>query len=388
MEERFSATMILHGLGDTIGFKNGDWEFSYQKFPDYKNNLLDLRIVLELIFEFIDLGGVNGINLSGWTISDDTLFHMAIAKSLLKFSGILDKSESIKIKDNMIDIYNKIIDDEKNNIPRLMGDTTEHSISKWNDDSDERFLPYDKTSGGNGCAMRNLCIGLAFYGEHNRLKLIDFAITTSMFTHNHPFGFLGGLTSALFTAFAIENIPIQNWVFKLIDILHSDNVLKFINTQNDDIYFNYRSFIKYWNTYIDTRFNNGVPLKTHAHTNILFRTKYYYDNFSDNSFLGGSGISAMIMAYDSLLDCDGKWEKLIFYAILNPGDSDTVGAIAGGLYGAIYGFGDVPKHMFTHLEEHNNLHKLGKQLYDMYYLSTNLNNKSFSKKNKKNKKKI
>ena len=53
----------------------------------------------------------------------------------------------------------------------------------------------------------------------------------------------------------------------------------------------------------------------------------------------------MIMAYDALLDCNGNWEKLIVYAILHIGDSDTIGAVAGGLYGAVYGFGDVPENM-------------------------------------------
>jgi ADP-ribosylglycohydrolase len=73
------------------------------------------------------------------------------------------------------------------------------------------------------------------------------------------------------------------------------------------------------------------------------------------------------MAYDALLDCDGKWEKIIFYAILNPSDSSTVGAIAGGFYGAVYGFGDVPLTMLQNIEEGNNLIDLGKKMYKKFY---------------------
>jgi ADP-ribosylglycohydrolase len=366
MEDRYIATMVLHALGDTIGFKNGEWEF--------KSSYTDLRIVLELVFEFIELGGINGISLKGWNISDDTIFHMAIARALLDYSGTMDKAETIKIKDHMIDAYNQIINDEtKDGKMRYMGDTTEHSIAVWTDDIDARNQPYDPMSGGNGCAMRNLCIGLAFYGEKNRDKLIDFAITTSMFTHNSPYGFLGGLTSALFTSYAVEGIPMEKWPYNLVEVLDSDKVKSYIDKDKDDVYFDYRNYIRYWRVYIETRFSHGKPLKMRSNTNLLFRSRYYLENFTKKGeALGGSGFCAMIMAYDSLLDCDGKWEKLIFYAILNPGDSDTIGAIAGGLYGMVYGFGDVPKHMLKHLEERDNIANLGKKLYSTFYTKQKL----------------
>jgi hypothetical protein len=56
MKENYIATFILHALGDTIGFNNSDWEFNYSKESD-------LFTVIELICEFIDFGGVNGIDL-------------------------------------------------------------------------------------------------------------------------------------------------------------------------------------------------------------------------------------------------------------------------------------------------------------------------------------
>ena len=79
-----------------------------------------------------------------------------------------------------------------------------------------------------------------------------------------------------------------------------------------------------------------------------------------------SGFCAVIIAYDALLDCDGIWEKIIFYAILNPSDSSVVGAIAGGLFGAVYGIGDVPKNMIEKVEEYNNLEKIGKSYYKKF----------------------
>ena len=43
-KEKYIYTMILHALGDTIGFKNGEWEFNFGK----KNITLDMT--LELVF--------------------------------------------------------------------------------------------------------------------------------------------------------------------------------------------------------------------------------------------------------------------------------------------------------------------------------------------------
>jgi hypothetical protein len=60
----------------------------------------------------------------------------------------------------------------------------------------------------------------------------------------------------------------------------------------------------------------------------LIRFKYYYDMLvaddSDNNIVGVGGFCALIMAYDCLLYSDGVWEKLIFYAMLHPGDSVVV----------------------------------------------------------------
>jgi len=118
------------------------------------------------------------------------------------------------------------------------------------------------------------------------------------------------------------------------------------------------------------RFKQDKPLKTKAFINLTYRTKFYVDNFHDsameNLFLGGSGISAMIMVYDALLDCDGKWEKLVCYTMLQIGDCDTLGAIAGGIYGAMYGKGDVPQYMTEHIELGGDIKKITKKLIKVF----------------------
>lgn len=380
METKYIACILLHALGDTIGFKNGEWEFNGGKLGNGDMNR-EVNISLEMMFEFIKLGGVNGIDLKGWIVSDDTLFHQAIIKSLINYSGKLDYNEIYRIKNNLLYYHNQMIYDDKDDKQRFMGYMTMKSIQNFSKDYDSRNGKYQPLSGGNGCAMRNLAIGLAFFGEDKLDQLIEYAIVTSKLTHNSAHGYLGGLTSALFASFAVENIAIEKWPLKLIKILDSDKVKKHVNTKNSDEMFDYLSYIKYWTKYYDTRFRDGKPLKTRSHNNILFRIRYYFENFVKEqgnslgifgSTIGHSGMSANVMAYDSLLDCDGKWEKLLFYAVLNSGDSDTVGAIAGGLYGLVYGFGDVPENMLKYIEFKNEIIESAKKLYKRYYLGENL----------------
>lgn len=363
IKNKYNAVFILHALGDTLGFKNGDWEFNYNKEQN-------LESVFNFIYEFIELGGVNGINLKDWLISDDTLYHMGIGNAMLKFKGKIDDKFKLELKDNLILIHNRIMQDDKTkNILRYPGIATEKYIEKFTEKSDENTFPYDKLSGGNGAAMRNLCIGLVFHDSKDLNNLIDVSIISSKLTHNSPIGFLAGLTSAYFISLAISNIHMYKWVPMLIKLLESDYIKKYIDFNHNEIFLDYITFIRLWKKYYDTKFSNEEPLQLRIFKNFMFRIKYYFLNFVQNTnadFIGGSGICCMIMAYDSLIDCDGKWEKLIFYAILHPGDSDTIGAIAGGLYGAVYGFGDVPEHMMAYLEEKKELENLGNTFFNKF----------------------
>ena len=363
-EQRYICTFLLHALGDTIGFKNGDWEFNYDKVPT-------LDTINEMIYEFIDLGGVNGIDLKDWTISDDTLYHIAIGASILEYVGKVDNQFLDIVKTYLIKTYKKILNDEQNNgIKRYQGNATADGIHKLINSTEKQFeLKYDPTTGGNGCAMRNLCIGLALYQDNKIEELINVSIGTSKLTHSSPIGYLAGFTSAYFVSLAVRKIHIEKWPKMLIELLESDFIKKYVNINDNREFMDYFEYIRYWKKYIDTRFTDDKPIKTRSTSNMIFRIKYYFMNFSKDSIadaIGGSGFCAMIMAYDALIDCDGLWEKLVFYSMLHPGDSDTVGAIAGGLYGIVYGFGDVPEKMMCCVEKKSLLIELGKSFYNMF----------------------
>jgi ADP-ribosylarginine hydrolase len=388
-EENYKAIMLLHALGDTIGFKNGEWEFNY-----FENDI-SYKTSLEIVFHFIQLGGITTIDLKDWNISDDTLIHMAVAKTLLEYNkndknndyiDIFKKNLIITLKE-MENFDNSDNSDNSDNIKELIkksknkfrgvGITTITSVEKWNDENNKISQSEFRKSGGNGVTMRSLCIGAFFHDNKDLDELIEFSINTGKTTHPNPIGYLGGLSSAYFTHLALNKVDISEWPFLLMKLVESDKVLKYISKDSHDEIIGYRQFISLWKKYIQIRFKNNKPIFTKLHSNLIFRIKFFkeftfdYDEFyseknkNDNNYItiGGSGVTSMLMAYDALLDAGDCWEKLIYYSMLHIGDSDTVGAIAGGLFGAMYEFKNVPEHMLKYLEKKEDLIQFAEKLH-------------------------
>ena len=366
-KDKCISIFLLHALGDTIGFKNGIWEFNYGN-----SNYGDIRITIEIISEFISLGGISHIDLKDWNISDDTLLNYEIAKFILNIKNkTYNEDDIIKLKRNI----SKMLDEQiKSKIERGFGSITYRSIQAWDDKTDQRNARYNIYSGGNGCSMRTFPIGIAYHKDEDLDILIDTSITTSKLTHNSPIGFLGGFITAYFIKLALNNVPIESWPFMVIDMLESDKIKSYIDRNNDNIYMDYRNSVKVWKKYVDLFFSEDKkPLKLKTSENLISRFKIMYD--IDKSLLeieyykniaGGNGQSAIIMAYNAVLDCEGNWEKLVYYSMLHGGDSDTVGAIAGGFYGALYGSSDVPEHLLKHLEMKKELIEIGEKFYENY----------------------
>jgi ADP-ribosylarginine hydrolase len=358
------SIFLLHALGDTIGFKNSIWEFNYFD----QNIMYQIKYTLEIISEFISLGGISNINLEGWLVSDDTILNYEIGKFILNL-----KKDEKPNKQNINILKKNFINKIKDNDSHLRGYgvTTVKAINKFTDEKDERSTYYNKKSGGNGCAMRTFPIGLRYYNDID--MLIDYSIITSKITHNSPMGFLGGLASAYFIKLAVDNVSIKKWPYLLIDLYESDKIKKYIDMDNYDMVFDYRLCIKIWKKYIELFFSKKKsPLKLKSSINLISRFKTYielenYSNEIYSSYVGGNGQTAVIMAYNSLLDCDGNWEKLVYYGMLHGGDSDTVGAISGALYGAVYGSANVPDNLLKYLEFKDDLIKIGNEYFNSFF---------------------
>ena len=67
--ERYRAVMILSGVGDALGYKNGSWEFCHSGKAIHD--------------ELKQLGGLEKLDVKGWRVSDDTVLHIATAEALV-----------------------------------------------------------------------------------------------------------------------------------------------------------------------------------------------------------------------------------------------------------------------------------------------------------------
>ena len=371
MEEKYIACMVLHAIGDTVGYKNGEWEF---KGGSYEN--------IEKLYEFIDLGGVNHISLKGWLVSDDTIMHMQTADAILKdFSSM--NTFGNNLKENFIEALDQFA--KEGSKVRNPGFATITSLKELKKGSSWSEIPYDLYSGGSGASMRSLCFGLAFHGQKNRDKLIQFSIESGRITNNSAVGYLGGMATALFTALAIEGKPINEWPYILIDLFKSGKISKYIKTDGRDVLEyekDHHVFVSKWYKYIDDKFDdNKKPIMRKSTKNLVSRNKYYMDTFAQKVIkkegmttitetrgdnIGSGGDDSIIIAYDCLLDSGNNWEKLVIYSMLHNGDTDTTGAIAAGLYGILYGQKDVPANFLEHLEYKKEITDLGKKLFKKF----------------------
>ena len=367
MEERYIACMVLHALGDTIGFKNGEWEFNYQD-PTRELIHISLEITNEILYEFISLGGINHLDVKGWKISDDTIMHIETAKSLLESFNSMNKLGKI-LKKNYLSVVKILLEDK--GLVRLPGETLIQGLERLDYGGNWDDMEYNFYAGGSGASMRSSVIGLAFHGENNRDKLIQVAIESSRITHNSTTGYLGGLVSALFTAYAIENKPVEKWGFLLMEMFDNGVVENYIK-KSERGYEDYKRdstvFINKWKIYLEDKFDpSGHVIERKSSRNIVWRGKYYMEKFSNNkSFIGSGGDDSVIISYDCLIDAGNSWEKLVIYSMMHIGDTDTTGCISGSWWGAKNGFMDVPKINYKNLESKDELISLGKKLYNKY----------------------
>ncbi len=375
-KDKLYYSMFYAIIGDIIGFGNGFTEFNFNEnmivkssFDAKKSSYLTLRH----IYDFISFGGYTGFNIKNLIASDDSILTLGVLDAVSTSLNKNPKDVIEKIREKLIEYYQN--DELKDK--RYYGNRTIKSLERLiNRNLDWEKFSYSENGGGCGASIRSMPIGLFYHGKENRDKLLEISIQSSRITHNNPTGYLGGFTSALFTALAIEGVEPKLWLDELLNFYSNGTILKFVkkviepkfknelryHVQDIDEFFYLLMKYKEWRfqaknnswDFKSTKFGGKPIMKFLDVRNNLF---YQYFNRPGYYNPGSNGFDSVIIAYDSVLECEGNFEKLIYNAMLHAGDSDSTGCIAGALFGAYYGNVNIPENL-THIELKDKLDNL------------------------------
>eukprot|EP01091_Cochliopodium_minus_P016112 TRINITY_DN5933_c0_g1_i2.p1 TRINITY_DN5933_c0_g1~~TRINITY_DN5933_c0_g1_i2.p1 ORF type:complete len:382 (+),score=123.40 TRINITY_DN5933_c0_g1_i2:59-1147(+) len=357
MKERFRACMILAGVGDAMGYKNGSWEFcsSGAKIHKELNKMTEGK-------------GVLALDMKGWSVSDDTVMHLATAEGLV--TGEEDDKLLCIIGVRYIDCWSDMGG-------RAPGGTCSSGVHRLKEDgSNWKSISFSRYGGGCGAAMRAMCVGLRYPHDNDLKKLIKIGIESGKMTHHNPVGFYGSFAVAYFVKLALNNIPPTHWGYKLMEII--PQLEKYLEENYDEETYKNNIgasgyFIEKWENYLTLRkltkedVLKGDCLVFPSNFDQVEERDIYYKTLSFCGWAGASGHDASIIGYDALLYAGGDFEKLCLCGMLHAGDSDSTGTIAGALFGALYGFKGIPETLYKKLEYKERMVKLADQLLLLSY---------------------
>lgn len=347
LSKRFEASMVLAGVGDALGYKNGEWEFC--------------RSGLRIHEDLEQLGGLDKIvvNPRGWMVSDDTVMHIATAEALISdWKGDVEKLYS-----NIAQKYKDCMRDMAGRAPGL---TCGEYVRKLRPGVPKGYvINFNPRGGGCGAAMRSAPIGLLYWKPEQIKNLVAISIESGRMSHNHPTGFLGSLATALFVSYSVQGKPLKEWGAGLLAML--DLAMKYVEETGRNVKENKENWSYFegkWTEYLTLRgiLDGKSEPKFPEFYGVKERDEFYR-SVSFTGTGGASGHDAPLIAYDALLSSE-NWNELCLRSMLHGGDSDSTGIIAAACWGAMYGFKEVPEGHYKNLEYVDRLRHLAKQLYD------------------------
>ena len=361
MKDRFEACMVLAGVGDALGYKNGSWEF----------NPSGVTIHEEAKY----LGGVRKIAINHHSrVSDDTVMHIATANALV--------SDEWQGHENLFHVMaQEYIDCMKDMSGRAPGLTCSSSVKHLTPFEPEGYhIQFNPRGGGCGAAMRAAPIGLYYWRPEQINCLLEVAIESGRMTHNHPTGYLGSLATALFVSYAVQKKPLREWGAGLMQTLPIAK--EFIISRGRDVEENLQNwdyFEMQWKSYLEKRKitdGKSEPVFYNYNDTSVKARDAFYEELSFDGNGGASGHDAPMIAYEALLGSlksnpinaspthkMEQWIELCERAMLHGGDSDSTGIIAAACWGAMEGFNGVPENHYLQLEYFNKLISLGDKLF-------------------------
>jgi len=370
-KNKVEGSLLISSLLETLGYFNSKWEFNYGN----KIDTIKEGVIMNYFFinHYQMMGKLENIDFKDLKSSDDTILIFATAEAVINGGGEL----------NYINAYLKYYDLLKEE-SRQSGVVTLSSLEKIRMNKNIKTIEYSTSHGGNGCAIRTAPIGLKYYNDIN--KVCEEALVASLVTHNYPMGYLGGIVTALFTAYAVQDINPFKWSTKLLELHKQKFFHKIIKKYSEeDVDKEINEYFLYWEKYNEGRLSKMkyrmLPIFLNPSYKVNDLTNYtniqYLTKMKGYDKMGGSGLEAVIIAYDNLLlsaipkkpnskqlveidvnNPEFDWETLLFNNVFFFGDNDSISAISGGWFGALNGIDNFPKDKFKELEFYAKLEKI------------------------------
>ncbi|XP_034427206.1 protein ADP-ribosylarginine hydrolase-like protein 1 isoform X2 [Hippoglossus hippoglossus] len=347
--EKFKAAMVLGAVGDALGYRKGRWEgcISGKKIQE----------------ELASLGGLGALKLDSdnWPLSDATLMLMTTAEALITDYWCLEDlyRELVRLYvDAMVSLQGRAPDPAT--VEGCVHLKPHNFLLAWH-------TPFNEKGSGFGAAAKAMCVGMRYWQPERLENLVEVSIEIGRMTHNHPTGFLGSMTTALFASYAVQGKSPVTWGRELMKVIpRAEEYCRKTIRHMSEYQENWFYFEAKWQFYLEER-----QIETEEQNKPLFADRYdaeetdkIYKRWSSEGLAGRRGHDAPMIAYDALLAAGSDWSELCKRAMFHGGESEATGLIAGCLYGLMHGLSQqVPSGLYQDLDKRGRLEELGEKLY-------------------------
>ena len=211
-------------------------------------------------------------------------------------------------------------------------------------------------SGGNGTTMRIAPIGLFFSKDINALK--SAAIKSSIITHSHPAASAGAVVIATAIAYLIDKEPDSGFsIDQFFDV-----VISSISNSHDEIWEEFCKILGKLRSSLDLPIEAGLIKFSQSGV----KSPYFIEQFLGKAFVHPYTISTVVCAIFIFLKKINSFKDCIYELATAGGDSDTVGAIGGGLAGVYFGMKKIPDELIKLVKNYKRILKISEKLFEIF----------------------
>jgi ADP-ribosylglycohydrolase len=306
------------------------------------------EIANRLLYNYIDEGGFDNIKIS--EKHDPTQLRQAFceiaSKCLIEYMHEVkgEPLEALHIKSYANKLQNLYI---------MMKSMFKQSFPFKNAFSESnKIMVHDENMTDASVLINNLFIGVMFY--KNDVNILKYSIEITRITHNSVEAYISSFIANMFISFAMTNKDPNKWIFKILRILEKTYIMEYLKYNPKELTDAYDKHIDgildTLKRYIEIRFVNKKH-KYDVTLSVPSNRIYMYEkilNISPIDF-GANCLDTVIIAYDCFLDAavhkKPSLEKLYVCSMLHTGMTEYTGALAFTLWGAYFGYNNVPEHV-------------------------------------------